>query len=198
MYRHRLLNGHSRQDIKLNLGSGTTRFPGWINIDGNFLHRPDMWLDVRRGLPFRDDAVKVIYSCHFFEHLYLGELKPLLVECKRVLRGDGALRIAVPNLRSAIVAYQKGDPAWFSPFPKDFLSLGGRFFNDMLCGDQHRIMFDLEFLAEVLADAGFREIHETRRGESRFLSSDDEALIQELAGDSGKVPDPWLLVETTS
>jgi predicted SAM-dependent methyltransferase len=191
------LNGHDGEGLKLNIGCGTAQFSGWKNIDGNFLHRPDMWLDVRAGLPFGTGSVKTIYSCHFFEHLLLRELRQLLIECRRVLRSDGGLRIAVPNLRSAIMAYQQTNREWFSTFPDEFRTLGGRFFNDMLCGDQHRLMFDFGFLAEILTDAGFDQITEVRRGESRFLSHDDAALQQERDSDSGKTPDSWLLVEAT-
>ena len=154
LYRHRLLNGHDGEGLKLNIGCGTAQFSGWKNIDGNFLHRPDMWLDVRAGLPFGTGSVKIIYSCHFFEHLLLRELRQLLIECRRVLRSDGGLRIAVPNLRSAIMAYQQTHHSWFSTFPAAFLPLGGRFFNDMLCGHQHRLMFDFDFLAEILTGTG--------------------------------------------
>ena len=194
-YRYRLFNGHSNGNLKLNIGCGRAQFEGWLNIDGNFIHRPDMWLDVRRGLPFKDKTVGVVYSCHFFEHLFLTELNPLLSECRRVLRDDGLLRIAVPSLGSAIVAYQNGDPDWFSTFPAEFRSLGGRFFNDMLCGDQHRLMFDFTFIQELLSNLGFKEVTEVKRGESQLLSSGDAALSHEQSTDGGKVPDPWLIVE---
>ena len=68
----------------------------------------------------------------------------------------------------------------------------------MLCGDQHRLMFDYDFLAELLTESGFSSIHEARRGESRLLPLDDPALKQELASDGGKTPDPWLLAEALS
>jgi len=195
-YRHRLTAGKPSSDICINVGCGKSQFNGWINIDGNFMNRPDMWLDVRDGLPFRNGSVKLIYSCHFFEHLYLGELRPLLAECKRILRPDGGMRIAVPNLQSAIVAYQQKQNEWFSPFPQEFHSIGGRFFNEMLCGDQHRLMFDSGFLTEVLTDAGFKTIYEVDRGKSRLLPESHEVLTRELSsGDQNKRPDPWLIGE---
>lgn len=194
LYKHKLLVSRIDREIKANIGCGKSQFPGWINIDGNFLHRPDMWLDVRYGLPFRSASVKLIYSCHFFEHFHLDELKPLLAECCRVLQPDGGLRIAVPNLRSAIESYCRGSAEWFSTFPNHFDTLGGRFFNEMLCGDQHRVMFDFDFLSELLTGAGFQKTYEMRRGESQLLASGDDVLAHELAG-GGKVPDSWLLVE---
>jgi predicted SAM-dependent methyltransferase len=196
-YRHRLLNGHGQEALKLNLGCGTCKFPGWVNIDGNFVRKPDMWLDVTKGLPFRDNEAELIYACHFFEHLHLRELRPLLGECRRILKDGGLIRIAVPNLKSAIIAYQEQNAEWFSPFPEEFRSLGGKFFNDMLCGDQHRLMFDFEFMSEVLKDAGFNTVYEVGRGESRVLSPDDPVMKQEIASGSGKVPEPWLIVEAT-
>jgi predicted SAM-dependent methyltransferase len=194
LYRHRLTERRNGTDLKVNIGCGKAQFAGWVNVDGNFLHRPDMWLDVRQGLPFRSKTVAVIYASHFFEHLYLHELRLLLAECRRVLREGGVLRIAVPNLRSAIEAYYRGDRDWFSSFPAEFHTLGGRFFNEMLCGDQHRLMFDFDFLAEVLRDAGFRAVYQVQRGESRVLQDGDELFPHELGG-RGKSPDPWLLVE---
>jgi predicted SAM-dependent methyltransferase len=197
-YRYRIFNGHAKANLKLNIGCGKSQFAGWLNLDGNVMHRPDMWLDVRRGLPFRERSVDAIYACHFFEHFYLRELNPVLAECRRILREGGCLRIAVPNLGSAIAAYQSGDPKWFSTFPAEFRSLGGRFFNEMLCGDQHRLMFDFSFLSEILTEAGFKRVTELRRGESEFLASEDPALQKELASSDGKEPDPWLIVEATA
>jgi len=183
-------------DICINIGSGKSQFDGWINIDGNFMHRPDMWLDVRNGLPFQSGSVKLIYSCHFFEHLYLNELKPLLIECRRVLRPDGGMRIAVPNLRSAIIAYHQNRNEWFSQFPQEFNSIGGRFFNEMLCGDQHRLMFDQSFLSEVLTEAGFSRIYEVNRGQSKLLPESHQILQREMESrDESKQPDPWLIAE---
>jgi predicted SAM-dependent methyltransferase len=195
LFRYRLTAPKLNGDMFANLGCGKSQFDGWVNIDGNFMHHPNMWLDVRYGLPFRDESVKVIYSCHFFEHLYLGELKGLLAECRRVLRPDGGIRVAVPNLQSAIIAYEQRRKDWFSGFPASFKSLGGQFFNEMLCGDQHRLMFDHDFLAEVLTDAGFSTVYEVSRAESHLLPEGHEVLKRELESYDGKTPDPWLIGE---
>jgi hypothetical protein len=56
-------------------------------------------------------------------------------------------------------------------------------------------MFDFTFLQELLIDLGFKEVTEVKRGESRFLASEDEALSLEKSSDGGKTPDPWLIVE---
>lgn len=192
--KHKILSSHTSVDTKINIGCGKSKFQGWINIDGNILHHPDMWLDVRYGLPFRSESIKVIYACHFFEHFYLDKLRYIFIECRRVLRSDGGMRVVVPNLRSSIEAYQQGSMEWFSNFPIHFRTVGGRFVNEMLCGDQHRMMFDFEFLSELFIDAGFRIAYERQRGESQLLEKGDQILMHELRS-GGKIPDPWLLVE---
>jgi predicted SAM-dependent methyltransferase len=195
LLRHRTLPKRSGNELKINIGSGRSRFKGWLNIDGNLLSRPDFWLDMRYGLPFRSGSVKHIYSCHFFEHLYLEELEALLLECKRVLRPDGGMRMAMPNMLSAVQMYFKKDMEWFNGFPREFHTPGGRLFNEMFCGGQHRIMFDYDFLEELLANAGFKTIYEVKRGESKLLDGRDETLIRELTTANGSSPDPWLLAE---
>ena len=112
------------------------------------------------------------------------------------MRPDGGIRVAVPNLQSAIIAYQQKREDWFSPFPQTFNSIGGQFFNEMLCGDQHRLMFDPGFLAEVLTEAGFGTVYEVNRGQSHLLPEAHEVLKREMISqDENKSPDPWLISE---
>ena len=54
-----------------------------------------------------------IYSTHMFEHFYPDELRRLLEECFRVLKRRGGIRLVVPSLTSAIVAYTEKRHAWF-------------------------------------------------------------------------------------
>lgn len=123
-----------------------------------------MWLDLRNGLPFRDQSVDRIYSCHVFEHFYIDELKQILKECKRVLKAEGGIRILVPSLEQAISVYVSGRKDLFSDFPDSYCSIGGRFFNYVFCDSQHRVAFDFSFLTELLQEVGYRNVF---RSESR-------------------------------
>lgn len=159
------------QAAHLHLGCGPKYLPGFVNIDGNLFGKIDMWLDVRNGLPFGPSSVDSIYSTHMFEHFYSDELGRLLEECVRVLKAGGGVRLIVPNLESAIRAYNAGENQWFDSFPRDFASLGGRFSNFIFCDGQHRTAFDFTYLDEVLRKAGFREVERASEGKSRLYGT---------------------------
>ena len=79
------------------------------------------------------------------------------------------MRLVVPNLHSAIAAYQQKRNDWFyDAFPRHFDSVGGRFANFVFCDGQHRTAFDFGYLEEELRKAGFREVEESMEGKSRL------------------------------
>jgi SAM-dependent methyltransferase len=162
----RSVNGHR---LDLHLGCGPKYLPGFVNIDANPKQKTDIWLDVRCGLPFASASVDSVYSTHMIEHFYPDELETLLLECARVLKAGGGIRIIVPSLSNAILAFQQNRREWFyDDFPRHFDSLGGRFSNFVFCDGQHRTAFDLSYLDEVLRKAGFREVTESAEGHSRL------------------------------
>jgi len=155
--------------LHLHLGCGPKYLPGFVNIDANPLRQIDMWLDVRCGLPFANQSVESIYSTHMIEHLYPDELEELLRECARVLKPRAGLRLIVPSLRSAVLAYQENRRDWFcDSFPRHFDSVGGRFSNFVFCDGQHRTAFDFGYLEEVLSKTGFGQVQESAEGLSRL------------------------------
>lgn len=155
----------------LHLGCGPKYLHGFLNIDGNLFNKLDLWLDIRNGLPFRGDSVDSIYSTHMFEHFYSDELDRLLRECLRVLKPGGGMRLLVPNLESAIKAYNENRINWFDSYPRHFDSLGGRFSNFVFCDGQHRTAFDFAYMEEVLGKAGFRSVERSAEGQSRLYQN---------------------------
>jgi len=153
----------------LNIGSGGHPLPGFVNIDANRARRPDMWLDVRQGLPFQSGTVDRIYTCHVLEHFYADELTAVLSECARVLKPGGGMRILVPSLEIACRAYLERDESVLSDFPRPYRSLGGRVVNMIFCDGQHRMGFDFSLAQELLEDAGFREVRRAARWEGTLF-----------------------------
>jgi len=183
VYALRPQNGRPRH---LHLGCGTKYLPGFVNIDANLQQKLDLWLDVRCGLPFASNSVDSIYSTHMIEHFYPDELERLLAECVRVLKPGAGLRLVVPSLRSAIMAYQQNQRDWFyESFPRHFDSLGGRFSNFVFCDGQHRTAFDFSYLDEVLRAAGFGEVEQSAEGGSRLYGEGVPAFER---GDSRELP----------
>lgn len=81
--------------LRLNLGAGGKVIPGYLNVDVD--GTPDIKSDVRK-LPFEDDEVDEIMAIHIFEHLYLWDAAPTLVEWRRVLKPGGRLILEMPDL----------------------------------------------------------------------------------------------------
>jgi predicted SAM-dependent methyltransferase len=144
--------------IWLNFGSGERYDPSFVNIEGNIFRKKDMWLDLRNALPFPNMSVDAVYACHVIEHFYADELEKILKECHRVLKHEGCIRVLVPSLEAAISSYLEAKKEWFSDFPTRYSSIGGKFFNFVLCDSQHRLVFDYSFTEEILLKAGFKRV----------------------------------------
>lgn len=97
----------------LNIGCGKTSHPAWHNLD----------LQPRSGgrrydarvepLPFPDGGFDVVYHSHLLEHLPHERALPFLTECRRVLKPNGLLRMAAPDLEKIARSYLKNlDDGW--------------------------------------------------------------------------------------
>lgn len=61
--------------------------------------------DLRKGIPFEDQTVDVVYHSHMLEHLDRDVVPALLAEIRRVLRPGGTHRIVVPDLEAQARTY---------------------------------------------------------------------------------------------
>ena len=95
----------------LNLGCGSRYHPNWTNIDFTSTNESIIAHNLNRGIPFPDDAFDVVYHSHVLEHFSKTSATNFLQECYRVLRPQGVLRVAVPDLeqiaRTYLVALEK-------------------------------------------------------------------------------------------
>lgn len=78
--------------VTLNLGCGLDDLG--VGIDINY--DPDIQHDLNDGIPVADGSVDEIVCEHVLEHL--NNPTQLLEEARRVLRDDGVLRLALPNV----------------------------------------------------------------------------------------------------
>jgi glycosyltransferase involved in cell wall biosynthesis len=80
----------------LNLGAGEHHIPNCINCDITPYRGVDQVVDLSKfPLPWEDNSVDGIYCNHFLEHL--PDPKPFILECHRILKKGGFLRIKVPH-----------------------------------------------------------------------------------------------------
>lgn len=98
--------------LRVNLGCGDQIAPGWANLDAQPLGQE--WLvDARMGLPFPDDSVDYMTAQHSIQQFDHHELAPLFTEVRRVLVPGGVLRLSVPDVFTAFMAFTAGDRDWF-------------------------------------------------------------------------------------
>ena len=85
--------------MKLLLGAGQDRWPGWMTLDAD----PNSGADVIASIPPLPDVVtaqtwEAVAMIHFIEHLYLWEARALLRECHAILQPGGALILEQPDI----------------------------------------------------------------------------------------------------
>lgn len=167
--------GIGDNSIKLNIGSFTTMFyHGWINID---IHPLQKWAesfgfkflqhDMRTTLPFADNSVDLIYTCHFLEHINYVEGLAFLKECHRVMKPDSIIRIIMPDAKKLISEYMN------SSLNHDELNDGcsksdsqiGKLWSLLFPG--HQSIYDKETAAQYLKKAGFDKIYDSEFRESK-------------------------------
>lgn len=172
--------------LNVHLGCGTHRIPGMINCDGNVLRRPDLWLDVRRRLPFPDASAAVIYTSHMLEHLFPGDALALLREMRRVLSPRGVARVAVPDIEHALrIARGEAQCVW----PRSFADPQAQAVNYLFCDGQHKYAYNFALLADFAAQAGFHDVRHVsaehgvsarRYGELELGNEPEGSLVVEL------------------
>lgn len=144
--------------LRLHVGAGRRRLEGWLNVDVQALPEVDVVADVRQGLDF--DAVDAIYAEHFLEHLKVDEALAFLLECHRVLRPGGWLRLSTPNL----------DWVWLTHYlleaPAEDRQRRAVMLNRAFYGWRHRFLWNRELLGRALAACGFDDVAWRRYGES--------------------------------
>jgi predicted SAM-dependent methyltransferase len=178
-----------KPELKLHLGCGGQRLPGWINIDAR---GGDLRMDLRWPLPFADRSVRYVFACHVVEHLYRRSEAPrLFADLRRVMMPSGVLRLVVPDLEQCLRAYVAGDDQFFADRGRTwswsaacqsrldhFLAYAGadQALEDL---DGHKYGYDFETLSQLLHQAGFSVVSRSGFMASRYpeLRVDDRSQI---------------------
>ena len=82
--------------INLNLGCGEHIMWGCVNVDVTQYEGVNQVVDLSvYPWPWEDNSVDGIYANHIIEHF--SDPKPFILECHRILKKGGVLRIKVPH-----------------------------------------------------------------------------------------------------
>ncbi len=151
---------------RLNWGCGSNPPPGWINSDRRGGPGIDLPADIRDGLPLPSDGLDYIVSIHALQDLPYPDILPALGELRRVLKPRGVLRLGLPDLDRAIQAYARGDRDYFLIPDDEVRSLGGKLCLQAIWYGSTRTPLTFDFVAELLAKAGFTAVARCRYRES--------------------------------
>jgi len=161
----------SRYPLQFHLGSGGTPKSGWVNVD--LVGDPvDLAWNCERRLPFSDATVDALFHEHLLEHLPLKGGLDLSIECYRLLKPGGILRVGVPDVARLLRSWLDQSDEFVQSVrpgrPTPFLAVQEVFY---CCG--HRTLYDFETLALLCRAAGFEVIEQRDFGDSRLSPCPD-------------------------
>ena len=103
----------------LYVGCGSHRMEGFIHADISVYKLSkitdpnkknlDIICDITDEIPLPDNSMEVIFSRDTLEHLTWYELINHLIECNRILKEGGIIRMTLPNMDKMIERYHKKD-----------------------------------------------------------------------------------------
>lgn len=152
---------------RLHVGCGQVKMRGWVNIDLDST-KADLLCDIRNGLPCPDSSMNFIYNEHVLEHLKLNEGNIFLKEAFRVLKPNGVLRIAMPDLDNIIEKFTGNWRAqdWLQWPEHKFIETRVQMINIAFREWEHQYLYNKEELHYRLKQSGFEKIESFRNGES--------------------------------
>lgn len=129
------------RSLKLNLGSGMQKLPGFVNVDLAFGKSA-------YPLDFPDNSAEVIRASHILEHFPGNDAPKVLADWVRALKPGGLLKVAVPNFKWIAESYLKGERG-----------IGGYVVGGQCDeNDYHKAIFDEITLYKLLQEAGLEQI----------------------------------------
>ena len=76
---------------KVQFASGGNHLDGWLNLEQSNG-------DITKPLAFKNDSVDFIFIEHGSEHVTPQQGYRFLMECYRILKKDGVIRVIVPDI----------------------------------------------------------------------------------------------------
>jgi predicted SAM-dependent methyltransferase len=152
---------------KLHIGCGSNILAGWLNTD----HEPEnsdvLFMDASKEFPFDDCKFDYIFSEHMIEHFSYEEGCSILRNCYRVLKPNGKIRIATPNLAKIIALYTKDktdeQEEYIRVYIDAFYKNTGLYHPTFVINNNvrnwgHTFIYDPEILKMALESIGFIDI----------------------------------------
>jgi predicted SAM-dependent methyltransferase len=148
---------------KLNLGCGSTKIKGCINIDAEKKCKPDRVHNFLKGpLPFRKNYADEVYLFHTIEHIRKIFHRTILREIHRVLKPDGIFMVSYPEFLRCVenwaINKDEQKPFWE-------MTIFGR---QLYPSDHHVCIMDSRDFVQTLLEIGFKDIKITPEPDQNF------------------------------
>lgn len=145
-------------NLRLNVGSGKRRIPGYTNVDIQAGPEVDV-VAPASVLPFATGTALSVAAIHVVEHVYPWEVPILLQEWHRVLAPGGELIIEMPDLLKAAANLVENRRVGKHPDQGHMWAIYG---DDTLRDPymMHKSGWWFDRLAPLVQDAGFKSIRE--------------------------------------
>jgi len=141
------------EEIKLHLGCGWRNFgKDWIHVDNGDYNHLDYNCNVSL-LPFNNNFADIIYASHVIGYFDRDEIIDVFKEWYRVLKPNGVLRIATPDIESISNLYNNKNYQI-----ENFL---GPIFGKMKMGNNiiyHKTIYDFDSLKNILNGINFKNV----------------------------------------
>lgn len=108
------------------------------------------YLDVTKRFPYPDNTFDFVYTSHLLEHLRPFQARFCVSEIYRVLKPEGIVRIAVPDLDKVVASYDPLNPEQFLESLFEASQKNPK--------NQHHWHYNEISLRRLLKSVGFREI----------------------------------------
>lgn len=97
--------------MKLSIGAGERRIPGFLTVDIDAAFKPDIVADIARPLDLPDASVECLFCEEVISQIPPEACLGFFRECRRVLQPAGVVRILTPDLERFTRAYLER-PDW--------------------------------------------------------------------------------------
>jgi len=167
--------------VKLNLGCYDRKIHGFINIDIREDVNPDVLDDVFKLNKFKKESVDLIYACHVLEHADYKESESALRRWFEVLKPNGVLRLAVPDMEAHFAHYY---------YHKNLRLLHSTFWGSQRHPyDYHKNGWDFKKLKEDLTNVGFKDIikYDWRKVEHFYVDDYSQTYYPHMDKENGKL-----------
>lgn len=142
--------------LRLNIGCGRSKLPGFVNIDINPEFKPDLVLDIaNEDLKYDDGEVDQIVMFHTIEHIPKKQHQLILAEFNRLLKDPtddndgGSLIITYPEFRICSQNFINNHRGQRDYWEATILGRGNNSF------ELHRTLMDTKEFSQTLKLCGF-------------------------------------------